>query len=335
MAVSREGDLRESVLVRQGRATFHVASMGHEAMAALAPLVRPDDVVFPAYRDRALMHGLGMTTEEVALEFFARAAGESGGRNLPGHFSLRRRNVFSVTSPVAAQCLPAVGAAWGFLMDGASSVALCHLGDAATRQGEFFEAVAQAVQDRLPVVFVVEDNGYGISTPTRGRTPLALGMLPPTVVVPVDGREPERVFEAGESALARARAGLGPTVLWCGLERLGNHTHADDQRQYRSAAEIDASAAGDPIERLVTALFRDGLLDEASWDAMRREIAEEVREGYLRAEKSPAPTLATARDHLYGSSTSCPRLESPPTTTARPMEEPRHGASRPPPCSRR
>ena len=307
MALSREVDLRESILVRQGRGSFQLTCRGHEAIAALAPHVEKDDLVFPAYRDRALMLALGMAPEEMARDFFAREGSSSGGRNLPNHFSSRRLNVFSVTSPVGGQCLPAVGAAWAFRLAGAPSVAFCHIGDAATRQGEFFEAVAQAVQDRLPVVFVVEDNGYGISTPTRGATPLALGMMPERIVERVNGRDAEEVFAYGASAAARARAGGGPTVLWCEVDRLGNHTNADDHRTYREAAEIDAMA--DPVERLAALC-----LDEAAWETMKREVAEEVRAAYERVGREPGP--GTAEDHLYGPQrTGYPALEAAPSAS--------------------
>lgn len=300
MTLAREGDLRENLLVRQGRGSFQLSSAGHEAIAALAPSVRKGDLIFPAYRDRALMHALGMTVFESAQDFFACAGSSSEGRNLPGHFSSRMRGVFSITSPVGAQCLPAVGAAWGMKMDGETSVVLCHIGDASTRQGEFFEAVAQAVQDRLPVVFVVEDNGYGISTPTRGATPLALGMLPSSVVVRVDGREASEVFEQGAAAIAKARAGEGPTILWCDLDRLGNHTNADDHRMYRSMEEIDAMQSRDPLERLVARMIASGDLDDHALTEMRAEIVEEVRSAYSRAEKFASPHPDRVTDQLYG-----------------------------------
>lgn len=300
MTVAREGDLRENMLVRQGRGSFQLSGAGHEAIAGLAPLVEAGDLVFPAYRDRALMHALGMTAEESARDFFGRAGSSSEGRNLPGHFSSRARGVFSITSPVGAQCLPAVGAAWAFHMEGKPSVVLCHIGDAATRQGEFFEAVAQAVQARLPIVFVVEDNGYGISTPTRGATPLDLGMMPASIVLRVDGREASSVYEQGALAVAKARDGGGPTVLWCDLDRLSNHTNADDHRMYRSMEEIDAMASRDPLERLVAHLIYEGGLTEMTWERLRSEVVEEVRQAYAAAEREPSPSLDGVVNELYG-----------------------------------
>ena len=299
MTLAREGDLRENVLVRQGKGSFGLSSAGHEGIAALAPSVQAGDMVFPAYRDKALMHGLGMGVEDLARDFFAREGSESGGRNLPSHFSSRALGVFSLTSPVGAQCLPAVGAAWAFKLSGEPSVAFCHIGDAATRQGEFFEAVAQAVQDRLPVIFVVEDNGYGISTPTRGTTPLALGMLPEDHVVRVDARDPVNVYRAGAEAAAAARAGGGPRILWCDLDRLSNHTSADDHRVYRTLADIDAMIAGDPLEILSSRLIGEGLLTLDGWSEMRKAVATEVRDAYLRVETEPSPCPECIEEHLF------------------------------------
>ena len=300
MALARAGDLRESVLVRQGRGSFQASATGHEGLAAFAALVEEGDLVFPTYRGRALLHALGMTAEEAARDFLVREGSSSGGRNLPGHYSSRRLGVFSVTSPVGAQCLPAVGAAWAFRLDGSRSVALCLIGDAATRQGEFLEAVAQAVQEALPIVFVVEDNGYGISTPTAGTTALALGMLPPAIVERVDGRNAEGVFDAGRAAMARARDGGGPTILWCDIDRIANHTSADDQRAYRTPASIAAMDHGDPVARLADSLIRSGAMDDAGWDAMRRETEDEIRRAYETVAKEEGPAPEGVAHHLYG-----------------------------------
>lgn len=300
MLLAREGDLRESLLVRQGRGSFNLSSAGHEAVAAIAPHLIAEDLIFPAYRDRALMHARGMTLEESARDFFAREGSSSGGRNLPGHFSSQRLGVFSITSPVGAQCLPAVGAAWARRLEGSNAIALCHIGDAATRQGEFFEAVAQAVQERLGVVFVVEDNGYGISSSTRGKTPLALGMLPEPLLSRVNGREAAELFVASGNAIERARRRGGPSILWCDLDRLSSHTNADDHRVYRSLAEIDGLPEADPLDRLVRAMLESGNLDESRWEDERRAVADEVREVYARVERESAPSADQVETHLYG-----------------------------------
>src|ERR1051326_6793701 len=152
MALSREGDRREGVLLRQGKGWFQVSGMGHEALSALSYALRPDDYLFPYYRDRALVLARGVTNYDLDLSYFAKRHSSSGGRQMPGHYSDRTRNIFSVATPTASQCLPAAGAAWGVQMEGSNRVVVCTVGDAAIREGEFYEAVAFALQESLPIV---------------------------------------------------------------------------------------------------------------------------------------------------------------------------------------
>jgi len=288
MLVSREADRREAMSMRQGKGWMQIPSSGHEAMAALAYALGPDDYVFPSYRDRALMLARGVTPVEMALDFLARTGSSSEGRNLPGHFSSRQHNIFSIASPTASQCLPAVGAAWGIKQGGSSHVVTCHIGDASTRQGEFYEAVCMAVQEQLPIVFVVEDNRYGISTRTDHMMPLRLGIFAESLVEKIDGRNASCVYERGGQAIARARAGLGPTILWCELDRLGSHTSSDDHSLYRSAAELAEISARDPIRLFADELIASDTLTEGEFDAMRASAIEIVAEA-ARVAESTAP----------------------------------------------
>jgi 2-oxoisovalerate dehydrogenase E1 component len=144
MQLSREGDRREGILLRQSRGWFQVAAMGHETLAALAYSLRPDDYIFPYYRDRALALARGVSNYDLALAYFAKRDSSSGGRHMPGHYSSRELNIFSVATPTASQCIPAAGAAWAMRLGGLDSVTLCTVGDAASRQGEYFEAIAFA-----------------------------------------------------------------------------------------------------------------------------------------------------------------------------------------------
>lgn len=178
MLLSRECDRRSGIVLRQGEAWFHISSAGHEALGAVCGLLEPDDLLFPHYRDRTLMLARGMDAEAQARDLMAKAASHSAGRNMSAHFSHRQGNVFSIASPTGSQCLPAVGASWAARLRGTRSVVVCSIGDASTRQGEFFEALAFAVERSLPVLFLVSDNGYGISTPTDRMSPHALGLLP-------------------------------------------------------------------------------------------------------------------------------------------------------------
>jgi len=300
MMLSREGDRREGILMRQGKGWFQVPGMGHEALAAIAYHLRPDDYIFPTYRDRALMLARGMTTREIALDFMARAGSSSDGRNMPAHYSSRALNVFSVATPTGAQCLPAVGAAWGIKLAGDDRVVVCSIGDAATRQGEFYEAVCHAIQESLPIVFVVEDNQYGISTPTRNMLPMRLQVFDERWVVFVNGRRADEVYEKAGEAIRKARTGGGPTILWCEIDRLSSHTSADDHRVYRPADEIEAMFERDPIRLLAEQLIAEGALTQEQYEQMQADITREVDAIYQEVERIPLPDPAHVLDHLYG-----------------------------------
>jgi len=319
MFLSREGDRREGILMRQGKGWFQVPGMGHEALAVVAYHLRPDDYLYPTYRDRALMLARGMTTREIALDFMARAGSSSEGRNMPAHYSSRALNVFSVATPTGAQCLPAVGTAWGIKMAGDDCVVFCSIGDAASRQGEFYEAVCFAIQEKLPIVFMVEDNQYGISTPTARMLPMRLNVFDERWIVPVNGRDVMEVYEKSGEAIRRARQGEGPTILWCEIDRLSSHTSADDHRVYRPAEEIEAMSLRDPIRLFAESLILSGELTEAEWQQMQEAIVQEVDAIYREVERVPLPDPAGVLEHLFGEPPSTYRplpmeAESEPTT---------------------
>src|SRR3989440_8560797 len=137
---SRHADLREQNLNRQGKGHFHVSGMGHEALAAISFLMEPDDYIVPYYRDRGLILGRGMTTRELGLEYFAKRNTGSGGRQMPSHYSDADLHIWSVPTPTGSQLLPACGIAWGSQLDGKKNLVVTTVGDAANRQGDFFEA---------------------------------------------------------------------------------------------------------------------------------------------------------------------------------------------------
>ncbi len=286
--------------MRQGKGWFQIPGSGHEALAALAYQLGPEDYIVPHYRDRALMLARGVTARELALDFLAREGSSSGGRNLPSHHSARHLRVFSIASPVGSQCLPATGIAWGIKKASGSEAVVCLIGDGSCRQGEFFEAICFAVQESLPVVFVVEDNGYSISTSTRTMLPLRLGVLREALVTRVDGRDASQVFEQAGRALAAARRGEGPSILWCDLDRLASHTSADDQRLYRDAEELAREATRDPIRALADKLIAEGVVSAAQVDEMERESAREIAALYEEVLVQPMPDPAGVFDHLYG-----------------------------------
>lgn len=300
MLLSREGDRREGILLRQSKGWFQVSGMGHEALGALALALRPDDYLFPYYRDRALVLARGISNYDLALAYFAKESSSSGGRQMPGHYSSRELNIFSVCTPTGGSLLPACGTAWAMKLDGTDRVCLATVGDASSRQGEFFEALAFALQENLPVIFVVEDNKYGISTPTEKFLPFHLGLLAEEHTQRIDARDPEIVLKTMTIAVAKARAGEGPTIIWADLDRLSSHTSSDDHRVYRALEEIEAITLRDPIQMLANQLIDDGQLSAEAWQVMKEEVAKLVDSDYLAAEKEADPLAMNLEDELLG-----------------------------------
>ncbi len=300
MLLSREGDRREGILLRQSKGWFQVSGMGHEALGALSLCLQPSDYLFPYYRDRSIVLARGLTNYDLALAYFAKRTSSSAGRQMPGHYSDRSKNIFSVCTPTGGSLLPACGAAWSMKMAGDASVCLTTVGDAASRQGEFFEAIAFAVQEKLPVIFVVEDNKYGISTPTDKFLPFNLGILSEDIVVKIDARYPDNVYNAGLAAADKARRGDGPTIIWADIDRLSPHTSSDDHRIYRTAEDIESMTARDPIRLLVEELKSAGELTDSEWEALQEETAKRVDEDYLLAEKEEDPSPSDDLIHVFG-----------------------------------
>lgn len=299
MYLSREGDRREGVLLRQSKGWFQVAGMGHETLAVIALLMNDGDYLFPYYRDRAMALARGVTNLELAHAYFAKRQSSSGGRQMPGHYSSRPHHIWSVPTPTAANLLPACGAAWGMQLNGEPNVVVATTGDAASRQGEFYEAVAFAVERQLPIVFVVEDNRYGISTNTDHQNPFKLGIFGDEIgIVHVDARFPENVADAATVSLAKAREGRGPTVLVCELDRLCSHTSSDDHRVYRNADEISEMMTRDPIEVLANRLISAGELDSEGWEQTKQEINAQVDREYIEAEDAADPRPEELMDEL-------------------------------------
>jgi len=301
MLTSRLGDLREQSLLRQGQGWFQVAGMGHEAVAALGLHLTEEDYLVPYYRDRALVLGKGQTNYDIALNFFAKRDSSSGGRQLPGHFSSRKHLIWSHPSPVGAHFLPACGIAWGMQLDRTKQVVLVSAGEAAARQGDFFEAICVAKEMKLPVVFVIEDNGIAISTPNRKNNPLALEAVNAADWVKVDGTSIEDVYSAGGEAIARARTGGGPGFLWLDLERVASHSSADDHRLYRCERDLDQVQRKDPLVRLKRELLEQSFLTEEEYQEVEEEIRKSVRADYVRAKSAEDPRRGETTLHVFAS----------------------------------
>src|SRR2546423_2669599 len=296
MLESRHADLREQNLNRQGKGHFHTPGMDHEALAAISIQMDPDDYIVPFYRDRGLVLGRGMTTKQMGLEYFAKRNTGSGGRMMASHYSDIDLHIWSVPTPTGSQLLPACGIAWGIQLDGKKNVVVTTVGDAATRQGDFFEAVCFAKEKKLPVLFIVEDNAYGISTPTREINPLALGVLEPNEWTELVGEDVQGIYDAAASGMEKMRAGGGPHFWWITMERLSSHTSSDDQKLYRSAEELAECEKHDPLICWKEKLIAENLLTADEFAKIDNEIKERVRSEFAEAEKAedPSPDELTA-----------------------------------------
>src|SRR5437867_7442193 len=287
---SRHADLREQNLNRQGKGHFHVSGMGHEALAAVSFLMEPDDYMVPYYRDRGLILGRGMTTRQLGFEYFAKRDTGSGGRQMPSHYSHADLHIWSVPTPTGSQLLPACGIGWGIQLDGKRNLVVTTVGDAATRQGDFFEAISFAKEKKLPVLFLVEDNGYGISMPTRETNPLVLGVLQASDWQQIDGRDVQKLYDAASVAMEAIRAGKGPAFFWIKMERLSSHTSSDDQKLYRSPEELRELEKSDPLKCWKDQLIEEGVITAEEFVKIDTEIKERIRREYSDAEKAEDPS---------------------------------------------
>ena len=260
-------DDREIALQKQGRVFFQISAAGHEALQlAVARSLRPGyDWVFPYYRDRALALGLGVTPVEILLQAVGSSEDPaSGGRQMPCHFGSRRLHIFTTSSPTTSQCLPAVGCAEAtkYIVDHAplpgceahpDEVTVALLGEGACSEGEFWESIGTACSLRLPMLFVVEDNGFAISVPARDQMPAAPSALvkswPGLGVLDVDGTDYFDARRAISYAVSHIRAGEGPWLVRGEVTRPYSHSAADNQAKYRTKEEIAEEAARDPILR--------------------------------------------------------------------------------------
>ena len=299
MQLSRECDRREAILFRQGKAKFQLPGAGHEAIGIIAQALNADDTVYPYYRDRALMLARGTPPEQIALDYFAKNASSSQGRQMASHYSDADHNMVSCATPTALQCLPAAGTAWGIKLAQQKRVVICCIGDASTRQGEFYEALAFAFQEKLPIVFVVEDNGYGISTPTENMQPYALNVLSQDHCIHVNGSNVSHVLEAATAVIEQARYRHIPSVLWVKVDRLMSHTSSDDQRTYRSSEDLQAMDARDPIKLYADSIINNGLISALDWQTKCIEIRDKVTEIYERAEIASDPIIEDIKSHLF------------------------------------
>jgi len=256
MLTARLIDQEEQSLVRRGLAFFHVSGAGHEAVAALGPHLTAEDFLHCHYRDKALLLLRGIPIKSFFDGLLCKAGSSSAGRQMSAHLSDPDHNILSMVGPVGNNALQAVGVAAAVSDRPGSAVVLCSVGDGTTQEGEFLEACAEAARNQLPVLFLIEDNQWAISTATSGKTFYSRpdGDAAEFCGIPirrVDGSDAVAAFDVFENVVARMRSNREPALVLFSVKRLSDHTNADDQRQYRSPKDIEKSwATSDPVKGL-------------------------------------------------------------------------------------
>src|SRR5207237_501259 len=184
------------------------------------------------------------------------------------------------------QLLPPCASARGIQLDGKTDLVVTTIVDAATRQGDFFEAICFANEKKLPVLFLVEDNAYGISMPTRETNPLALNVLESDNWRRIDGENVQQIYDATAEAFDKIRAGGGPFFFWIKMERLSSHTSSDDQKLYRSEEELGGLEKCDPLKCWKDQLIKEGIITADAFAKQDSEIKERIRRDSVEAEKA-------------------------------------------------
>jgi 2-oxoisovalerate dehydrogenase E1 component len=320
MLLSRRIDDKEILLKRQNRAFFQISGAGHEAvLVAAGRLLRPGhDWFYAYYRDRALMLELGVTPAAMLLGAVgARDDPSSGGRQMPSHWSDPRLHVVSRSSPTGTQFLHAVGCAEAgvHLASGhvqgapppafsADEVVYCSAGEGTTSEGEFWESLNTASNLKLPVLYLIEDNGYAISVPVEVQTPggsisRLVRSFPNLLVLEVDGCDPLASLAVLGEAVAWCRARQGPALVHARVIRPYSHSLSDDEALYRAAAEREEDARRDPLATTARRLVEDGIATPEELLALREDVDREVNAAADAALAAALPSADTVTRHVY------------------------------------
>ena len=328
MFLSRQIDDREIQLKRQNKIFFQISGAGHEAVLVAAGLVLKSgyDWFFPYYRDRALALMVGETPYEMLLQGVgAKDDPASGGRQMPSHWGNPKFHLVTGSSPTGTRWLHAVGAAeaslyyekfpkaleqarkapgGGTVDFHADDVAYVSGGEGATSEGEFFEALNAASLQKLPVLFLVEDNGYAISVPVEyqtagGNISHLVRNFPHFHIEECDGTDPLESYEALSRAVAHCRDRNGPALVHAHVTRPYSHSLSDDEKLYKTPAEREEESRRDPLPKFALFLVREGILDEAELEALEAEVVREVTEAIDRALAAESPATDSVYVNVY------------------------------------
>jgi 2-oxoisovalerate dehydrogenase E1 component alpha subunit len=306
VALARAIDERMWILNRAGKIPFVISGQGHEgAQVGIAfGLQKGLDWMVPYYRSVASLITFGMTPREIMLAQFAKAVDpSSGGRQMPGHYGVADRNILSVSSPVATQLLHATGIAWAAKVRKTGQVAITYTGEGSSNQGDVHEAMNFAGIHDLPVIFVIENNGYAISVPSALESAVedialrGAGYGMPGVIL--DGVDVLECYRLAKEAIDRARGGEGPTLLEAKVTRLTGHSSDDQQTKYRAAEDLEAGKHRDALPHFRGQLRDAGVLDDEAEERIMAAIKAEVEDATDYADSQPDPDPATAQRWVY------------------------------------
>ena len=306
MVRSRVLSDRMFALNRQGRAAFAVTGQGHEAaqVGSAYAIAAGVDWVLPYYRDVGVMVALGMSPFEILLGLFAKADDpNSGGRQMPCHWSWPEKRVVTRSSVIAANLPHAAGIAYASKFQKLNEATIVYFGEGATSEGDFHEAVNFAAIHHLAIVFFCENNGYAISESQEKQMSVlhvadrakGYGIEGQTV----DGNDALTVYQTTLWSLNECRRGLGPKLIEAKTYRYAPHTSSDDDRRYRPRAELEEWIKKDPIDRLRKRLVEDGSLTDDADRAIRDEAKREIDDAVVAAERAPDPVPEAALRHVF------------------------------------
>ena len=320
MVMSRRLDDKEIQLKNQSLIFFQISGAGHEAvLVAAGMLLKPGhDWFHPYYRDRALCLTLGMTPLEMLLSAVgAKDDPNSGGRQMPSHWGHKQLNIVSQSSPTGTQCLQAIGAAEaGRLYEKVTTiegrdgkfqpdeVVYVSIGEGTSSEGEFWESLNSACIGRLPVVYLIEDNGYAISVPVEVQTAggdlsKLVSSFPGLFVQSIDGTDFLGSYRAVRDAVEYARARKGPALVHAKVIRPYSHSLSDDEKLYKTPDERSAEGKRDPIVRLAEFLKANGFASESELAEIVKEVEREVNEASDLAVKAEKPSNDSAALYVY------------------------------------
>jgi 2-oxoisovalerate dehydrogenase E1 component len=307
MLTSRIMDEKTLKLLRQGKAFFHIGGSGHEAaQIATALAMKPGyDWAYPYYRDIAFALQYGSTPEHIFLETLHRAGGRSsGGRQMPSHYGDKDLRIVAQSSPTGTQYLQAVGTALGAVKDGTDEVVYVSSGDGTTSEGEFHEALNWASREKLPVIFLIQDNKLAISVTVSEQTAgesiyeLVKGYTGLHRYL-IDGTDFIASYRTACEAVEHARKGEGPSIIVADVVRLLPHSSSDDHRKYRDPEDIKRDLTRDPIPKLEKFILEQGILTEEQIKHAKEEIKQFIDDAADAAEAQPLPAAETALLQVY------------------------------------